>query len=59
MTPTERLFDVYEPRTANAIRLYRAGLPCEDTKAAARKVISNFDEVFARETQCAESTSQS
>ena len=59
MTPTERLFDVYEPRTANAIYLYRAGLPCEDTKAAARKITCNFDEIFARETQCAESTNQS
>lgn len=59
MTPAERLFDVYEPRTANAIYLHRAGRPCEDTKAAARKVVSNFDEIFTRETQCAESTSQS
>ncbi len=59
MTPTERLFDVYEPRTANAIYLYRAGLPCEDTKAAARKITCNFNEIFTRETQCAESTNQS
>lgn len=59
MTPTERLFDVYEPRTANAIGLRRTGRPCEDAKSAARKIVCDFDEVFTRETTCAESTNLS
>lgn len=59
MTSTDRLFDVYEPRTAFAILLSRMGRPSEDAKAAARNIARNFDEVFTRETTCAESTSLS
>lgn len=50
MTPTERLFDVYEPRTAYAIHLRRAGRFCEHAKSEARKTACDFDEIFTRET---------
>lgn len=54
MTPTERLFDVYEPRTAFAIRLSREGRPSEDAKAAARKITGGFDEIYEKEARPAD-----